>query len=168
MYIERHILDPYPYDGVFYYEETTASEDGSLFDEDEDSSEDGSLFDEGEDEGDTISEDDADAETDESTDADTEDEDEDEDEADSDTTEVIVLETKCDIQESNKLFNNGAIMSNFTIYFPFEKGVDALEIRRGHMFRCESVEGLPVNGTVIGVFPTQMGGCVAYIKQVDV
>lgn len=81
-------------------------------------------------------------------------------------TEILVLETKCDIQESQKSEASGNITASFNVYFPFdkEKGV---AVQRGMKFRG-AIYGLEVNGTVIGVFPTQMGGCVCYISDKDV
>lgn len=80
--------------------------------------------------------------------------------------EVIVLETKCDIQESQKSFAGGTIKASFNIYFPFDKE-EGVNIKRGMKFRG-SLYGLEVNGSVIGVFPTQMGGCACYITDFDV
>lgn len=72
--------------------------------------------------------------------------------------EVLVLHTRCDIQESKK--------TDVYVYFPFdkEKGID---VKRGMSFKG-SMYGMNVNGNVLGVFPTQMGGCVCYITDVDV
>lgn len=77
--------------------------------------------------------------------------------------EIIDLETKCDIQESSKKDTSGAINASFNIYFPFDTTV-GINIKRGYLFRG-SMYGMEVNGTIIGLFPTQMGGCVAYITD---
>ena len=79
--------------------------------------------------------------------------------------EVLVLETECDIQESGKSLS-GTVTANYAIYFPIKDG-DSLPITNGMEFRS-NMYGLRVNGTVKGVFPTQMNGCVAYIVDKDI
>lgn len=95
---------------------------------------------------------------------------------DDEAKEVIILETQCDIQETNKLFNSGVITMGYTIYFPMptkldENGdeVEAIPdgLKPGIRFRG-SLYDLAVEGMVIGVYPTQMHGCVAYIKGTDI
>lgn len=95
---------------------------------------------------------------------------------DDEAKEVIILETKCDIQETNKLFNSGVITMGYTIYFPMptkldENGNEVETIpdglKPGIRFRG-SLYDLAVEGMVIGVYPTQMHGCVAYIKGTDI
>lgn len=80
--------------------------------------------------------------------------------------ESIVLQTKCDIQESQKSDASGVITATFNVYFPFdkEKGVN---IKRGMKFKGYAY-GLEVNGTVVGVIPTQLNGCCCYISDKDV
>lgn len=80
--------------------------------------------------------------------------------------EVVVLETKCDIQESQKSDSGGNITATFNIYFPFDKE-EGVKVRRGMIFRG-SIYGMEVNGRVIGVYPSQLGGCACYIKDLDV
>lgn len=79
---------------------------------------------------------------------------------------IIVLSTKCDIQESNKSDSSGNITASFNIYLPFDLK-SGISIKRGMTF-SGSMYGLEVNGEVIGVFPTQLAGCVCYIKDKDV
>lgn len=76
---------------------------------------------------------------------------------------IIILETKCDIQESAKSDAGGFISASFSIYFPFEKLL-GMPVKRGMTFEG-SIYGMSVDGEVVGVFPTQMGGCTAYIKD---
>ena len=80
--------------------------------------------------------------------------------------EILVLSTKCDIQESQKSDANGNIIASFNIYFPFDKETGIL-IKRGMTFKGE-IYGLAVNGKVISVAPSQLGGCVCSIKDLDV
>lgn len=88
-------------------------------------------------------------------------------EQDMEPDETIVTSTMCDIQAANKLFATSEAAGSYVdVYFPFDKrhGVD---IRIGHRFRCKDWYR-PVDGKVIGVMPTQMGGCVANVKEVGV
>lgn len=80
--------------------------------------------------------------------------------------EILLLDTECDIQEVGKSKNSGTINASFNVYFPFNKE-DGINIKRGNTFRG-TMYGMEVNGTVIGVFPTQMGGCVVYLTDIDV
>lgn len=80
--------------------------------------------------------------------------------------EILVLRTKCDIQEAQKTDNAGNIITSFNIYFPFDPCA-GIDITRGMTFRG-SLYGLDVNGEVIGLFPTQLGGCVCFIRDRDV
>lgn len=81
-------------------------------------------------------------------------------------SEEKVLETSCDIQEASKNDSGNVIKASFNVYFPFDKE-SGISIERGMLFKG-SAYGLEVNGIVIGVFPTQLGGCVCYIKDMDV
>lgn len=77
--------------------------------------------------------------------------------------EVIVLHTKCDIQESSRSNVHGFANATFGIYFPIDKEQD-VEVKRGDSFRG-SIYGMSIEGEVTGVFPSQLGGCVAYVKE---
>lgn len=89
-----------------------------------------------------------------------------------DVVETTILETKCDIQETNKLFNSGVITMGYTIYFPTPVDSDGnemlpSELKPGVRFKA-TMYNMAVDGMVIGVYPTQMHGCVAYIKGTDI
>ncbi len=95
---------------------------------------------------------------------------------DGEETDIVILATECDIQETNKLFNSGVITMGYTIYFPnpITETKDGSEeelipegLKPGIRFRG-SLYGLDVDGMVIGVYPTQMHGCVAYVKGTDI
>lgn len=140
MYTDRNALKEYAYQGVFYRRELKPKEDGDLIGDD----------------GDLLGDNDNSASTD------TEDEE----------TEVIILETECDIQETNKLFNSGVVTMGYTIYFPNPTNEEEEEVIPeglvpGIRFRGK-MYGMDVDGMVIGVYPTQMHGCVAYIKGTDI
>lgn len=87
---------------------------------------------------------------------------------DTDGTEEVLLETDCDIQETNKLFSSGTITLGYTVYFPLDinEGL-AKDLKAGAYFRSD-MYGMGVGGMVIGLYPSQMGGCVAYIKGSDI
>lgn len=89
-----------------------------------------------------------------------------------DVVETTILETECDIQETNKLFNSGVITMGYTIYFPTPTNDDGKEyipddLKPGIRFKA-TMYNMSVDGMVIGVYPTQMHGCVAYIKGTDI
>lgn len=112
MILDRHILQEYPFDGVFYY--LGVNESKPLDDQ--------------------IDE------------------------------EIIVLETKCDIQGAQKE-DSGVISNSYNVYFPFDKE-KGINIRKGLFFRG-NMYGYTINkATVIDIIPTQLGGCAVYIKDV--
>lgn len=80
--------------------------------------------------------------------------------------EKTVLDTECDIQEAGSNVTGGITNASFSIYFPFDTEGE-MPVRRGDQFKGE-MYGMVVDGQVIGVFPTQLGGCVAYLKDKDV
>ena len=111
--------------------------------------------------------------------------------------EVEVLRVKCDIQQTSQIGNAGFLASSYTIFFPLEANVSLIEkegnevtedyeeplppsqteliddtsykpvvIKRGMYFRG-SIYGYEVNGKVIGVAPSMLGGCACQIKDLD-
>lgn len=80
--------------------------------------------------------------------------------------EILILETKCDIQHSSKSDANGIITAGFNVYFPFDKG-KGVAIKRGMIFKGNSY-GLVVNGRVISVSPSQLGGVECFVEDLDV
>lgn len=91
-------------------------------------------------------------------------------------TETVILQTPCDIQETNKLFNSGVVTMGYTIYFPMPTSKDEQGnqteyvpdgLKPGIRFRARMYD-MDVDGMVIGVYPTQMHGCTAYIKGTDI
>lgn len=79
--------------------------------------------------------------------------------------EIVVLETPCDIQESQKSLS-GTLTNVYEVYFPFDKE-SGIEIKNGLLFKS-NMYGLVINGKVGGTFPSQMGGCVVYVTDADV
>lgn len=80
--------------------------------------------------------------------------------------EILILDTKCDIQYSSKSDANGVITAGFNVYFPFNKEVGVL-IKRGMTFKGNAY-GLVVNGRVISVSPSQLGGVECFVEDLDV
>lgn len=81
------------------------------------------------------------------------------------SSETIIFERECDILQASKMFNSGAIVSDYDVFFPTKKG-ENLPIRPGISFRCLDYP-IPVHGMVIGIDATQMG-CKVQIKMSDV
>lgn len=89
-----------------------------------------------------------------------------------DDREVVVHKTKCDIQKTDKLLNAGVVSMGYSIYFPMpvdESGEEKLPkgLKIGIRFRGD-ICGLDVDGMVIGIEPTKLHGCVAYIRGTDI
>lgn len=92
------------------------------------------------------------------------------------TEEVEILRTKCDIQQTSQIGNAGFLASSYTIYFPLADKTptetinaatfEDVKIKRGMYFRG-MIYGYEVNGKVIGVAPSMLGGCACQIKDVD-
>lgn len=88
--------------------------------------------------------------------------------------EVLLFETKCDIQKTAKLHNANLLAANYTIYWPLETNPDAtgtvdqympIKVRRGHTFKGVFY-GYEIQGIVEIVRPSQLGGCSCDIKVV--
>ena len=79
----------------------------------------------------------------------------------------ILFETKCDIQESSHSWSNNFIWAKYAIYFPFDKEKDTIKVTLGDLFEG-NIYGLIVNGKVVGVFPSQLGGVTVYVQDTDV
>lgn len=80
--------------------------------------------------------------------------------------EIITLVTPCDITQTNYAARSNFLSSTYTIFVPFDKEKDKVVIRRGDLFRAD-MYGLTVDGRVIGVFPSQMGGITVYIEDLS-
>lgn len=80
---------------------------------------------------------------------------------------IVVYETICDITESSHSWSRNFIWAKYAIYFPYEKEPESIKVRLGDLFEAD-VYGLMVNGKVVGVFPSQLGGITVYIQDTDV
>lgn len=83
-------------------------------------------------------------------------------------TEIVVLETRCDITENSHSYSKNFISAKFVAYIPTDwESKATTEIRAGDLFIAD-VHGISVNGKVVGVFPSQLNGIVVYIQDSDV
>lgn len=82
-------------------------------------------------------------------------------------TEEVILECKCDVQEASHARVNGFIKAVYSVYVPFCKKCETIDVNRGTLFRCW-VYGVLVKGKVEGVFPSQMGGYVCYVQADEI
>lgn len=80
---------------------------------------------------------------------------------------VIIYETKCDITEASHSWSNNFIWAKYAVYFPYEKDIESIQVKMGILFEAQ-VHGLYVNGKVVAVFPSQLGGITCYIQDTDV
>lgn len=80
--------------------------------------------------------------------------------------EIIILETKCDIQAAQKE-DSGVISNAYNIYFPFDVNVGLpAEMKKGKTKFRGTMFGYLINeAIVVDVYPSQLGGCQVYIKQ---
>lgn len=77
---------------------------------------------------------------------------------------ITILSTACDIQESSHT-DGELLTADYTVYFPFSG--DLTEIKNGVSFEGD-MYGSKVNGKVVGVFPSQLGGVKVYVQDLDV
>lgn len=80
---------------------------------------------------------------------------------------IVIFETPCDIAESSHSWSRNFIWAKYAIYFPFDKEKEDIKVRLGDLFEAD-VHGLIVNGKVVGVFPSQLGGVTIYVQDTDV
>ena len=80
---------------------------------------------------------------------------------------VVVFETICDITEASHSWARNFIWAKYAVYFPYEPDEDEILVRMGDLFESE-INGLKVNGKVVGVFPSQLGGITLYVQDTDV
>lgn len=80
---------------------------------------------------------------------------------------IIIFETCCDITESSHSWSRNFIWAKYAIYFPFNKEEEEVLVRLGDLFEA-NMHGLFVNGKVVGVFPSQLGGITVYVQDTDV
>lgn len=130
MHYSRKAMTRFPFHGTFYSVPTETPDDGDLIGDGNDVADDGDLLGDDDEEVETelVSETD---ETEETTETDTE-------TTDDDSGEVILLETECDIQEANKLFSSGVLITDYDVYFDKEKVGRTLPFGMNCKFRCDN------------------------------
>lgn len=74
--------------------------------------------------------------------------------------EIVIFETTFDLAEGQNLS-----MDSFRIFFPFDFEEDEIVISEGDTFRG-SIWGANVNGRVVGIYPSQLGGCTVLLKRI--
>ena len=79
----------------------------------------------------------------------------------------VIFETQCDIAESSHSWSTNFIWAKYAVYFPFDPETDVLNISLGMLFEAD-LYGMRVNGKVVGVFPSQIGGVTVYVQDTDV
>lgn len=77
---------------------------------------------------------------------------------------VDVLITECDITEASHTASSGFISAKYSVYFPFNPNDEEVEITNGMKFEAD-MYGINVDGKVIGVFPSKLGGVTVYIED---
>lgn len=78
----------------------------------------------------------------------------------------VIFQTKCDIQESSHSWSNNFIWAKYAVHFPFDKDNENVKVRLGNLFEG-NIYGLTINGKVVGVFPSQLGGVTVYVQDTD-
>jgi hypothetical protein len=81
-------------------------------------------------------------------------------------TKEVLFSTKCDIIEASHTWGQGTIWAQYAVYFPFEKDSD-IKVKLGTLFESD-MYGLKIDGKVVGVFPSQLGGMTVYIRDMDI
>lgn len=82
-------------------------------------------------------------------------------------TKIIIFKTECDITESSHSWSTNFIWAKYAIYFPFDTTNEEIKVKLGDLFEAD-LYGMMVNGKVIGVFPSQLGGVTVYVQDTDV
>ena len=79
---------------------------------------------------------------------------------------MLVLETPCDITEASHSISTNFIWGKYSVYIPLDKDKERVVIKTGDVFESDFY-GLDVNGKVVGVFPSQLGGITCYIQDTE-
>lgn len=74
--------------------------------------------------------------------------------------EITLFETTFDLTEGSNLS-----MDSFRIMFPFDATADTIQISEGNTFKGD-IYGSTVKGRVIGIYPSQLGGCNVLLKRI--
>ena len=74
--------------------------------------------------------------------------------------EIELFSTKVDMSDGSQLDTN-----TFFIYFPFNSKKDKLLIKEGDLFKG-NIYGMEERGRILGVFPSQLGGCSVLLERI--
>lgn len=80
---------------------------------------------------------------------------------------IVVFETECDITESSHSWSRNFIWAKYAVYFPYNKDTDEIKVKMGDLFES-TINGMTINGKVVGVFPSQLNGVTCYVQDTDV
>lgn len=78
-----------------------------------------------------------------------------------DEVKISDLVTSCDIIEASSSTKQEYTDAKWTVFFPINKEED-MSISVGLLF-SGSIYGLPIEGRVLGIAPSQLGGCAAHL-----
>jgi hypothetical protein len=73
--------------------------------------------------------------------------------------EIPIFETVCDMSDGTNLNTD-----TFTLFFPFNSEEENLLIKEGDLFKGD-IYGMVQKGRVIGVYPSQLGGCTVLMTR---
>lgn len=74
-------------------------------------------------------------------------------------TEISIFSTSFDMAEGASLSTE-----TFSIYFPFDEYNDTIVIAEGNLFKG-SIYGASIKGRVLGIYPSQLGGCKVLLTR---
>ena len=74
--------------------------------------------------------------------------------------DIEIYSTSFDMTEGGTLSTE-----TFRIFFPFDFAAESLVISEGNLFKG-SIYGANIKGRVIGIYPSQLGGCTVLLTRV--
>lgn len=74
--------------------------------------------------------------------------------------DIEIYSTPFDMTEGSSLSTD-----TFRIMFPFDFATDSLVISEGNLFKGV-IYGASIKGRVIGIYPSQLGGCTVLLTRV--
>ena len=74
--------------------------------------------------------------------------------------DIEIYSTPFDMTEGGTLSTD-----TFRIMFPFDLATESLVISEGNLFKG-SIYGAGIKGRVIGIYPSQLGGCTVLLTRV--
>lgn len=73
--------------------------------------------------------------------------------------EIEIFSTIIDMSDGTSLNTD-----TFSIYFPFDYKKETILIKEGDLFKGD-IYGMEERGRVIGVYPSQLGGCTVLLQR---